>query len=61
MTGAELRALREAHGLTQAALARALHVPRQTVYRYEHGRRISAPMAELIRRVLKDAEAKGQT
>ncbi len=39
LTGAQLRQLREAAGLRQAELARALDLPRGAVWAMEHGRR----------------------
>lgn len=39
MTGAELRAARARLGLTQAALAKKLHVAPNTVARWERGER----------------------
>ena len=39
MTGSELRARREALGMTQAELARRLGVPQQHVSRWERGER----------------------
>jgi DNA-binding transcriptional regulator YiaG len=54
MSGAEVRRLRKAAGLTQGALARRLGVQKSTVYRWETGRtRITRPMARLIRLVLR--------
>ena len=53
MTGAEVKALRKAAGLTQGALARRLGVQLNTVYRYERGLiRVTPSMAKLIRVVL---------
>src|SRR5262249_21731315 len=54
MSGAEVRKLRKAAGLTQGALARRLGVQKSTVYRWETGRtRITRPMARLIRLLLR--------
>jgi len=54
MSGAEVRRLRKAAGLTQGGLARRLGVQKSTVYRWETGRtRITRPMARLIRLVLR--------
>ena len=49
MTGDELREMRKAAGLTQAALAERLGVRQSAIYRWEQGQRgISEPMARLI-------------
>jgi len=53
MTRKELRSLRKAAGLTQAALAKRLGVALNTVSRWETGEaRITPPMARLLRLVL---------
>lgn len=43
MTGSDLRAWREAHGVGQAELGRRLGVSAITVYRWESGRRKPLP------------------
>ena len=56
MTGDELREMREAAGLTQAALADRLGVKQSTVYRWEHGQRgISEQIARHVRILLDTA------
>ena len=47
VTGEELRRWREAHGLSQTALARALGVEHNTVYRWEAGMR-SPPAGRIL-------------
>ena len=49
VTGAAIRALREKYGMTQAELADALHVARNTISGWEHGR--STPGIEVIRQI----------
>jgi transcriptional regulator with XRE-family HTH domain len=44
--GSQLRAAREASGLTQTRLARRLHVSRQMVSRYENG--VDPPAVEVL-------------
>ena len=52
MTADELRAQRDALGLTQSDLARALGVPRLTVWKWEHARqKVPALMEMAIRGV----------
>jgi len=54
MTGQQLRALRRKAGKTQEQLAAILAVAPNTVARWERGERaISAPMALLIRAMVK--------
>jgi len=50
MTSDELRARREALGLSQSDLARALDVPRQHVYRWETGTYKVPPLMEMAMR-----------
>jgi len=52
MTPKELRFLRTELGLTQAELARVVHVDTQTVGRWERGETAIQPMAEVIVRRL---------
>jgi transcriptional regulator with XRE-family HTH domain len=53
MTGQQLRARRQAAGLTQVALAERLRVTSNTVARWERNEvRITEPMAMLIHLVL---------
>lgn len=47
VTGAELKAWRQARGLSQADLGRKLHVKAQTVYRWEAGKRSISDMTAL--------------
>lgn len=49
VTGAELRALRDRLGMTQAELARELNVTQQNVSYLEQQERIGGPTAKLIR------------
>ena len=57
MTGDELREMREAAGLTQAALADMLGVKQSTVYRWEHGQRgISGQVARHVRLILEGGQ-----
>jgi DNA-binding XRE family transcriptional regulator len=58
MTGAQLRQLREAIGLTQAEMAQKIHVARQTLNRAEKSgsKRISRIMELLIERAVLKGE-----
>lgn len=57
----ELKRIRSALGLTQAALANQLGVRRETVARWETGaRRIAEPVARLARRLVREAKARKQ-
>ena len=47
MTARVLKRLRKKLGLSQAALARELRVEKDTVARWEQGRRAISPMAEV--------------
>jgi transcriptional regulator with XRE-family HTH domain len=52
LTPADLRAWREAHGLTQAAMAERCGIPRKTLEGLEQGRRptsaLFGPLAKLL-------------
>lgn len=56
MTPRELKRIRMALGLTQAALAAELGVSRETLTRWETGRRrrIPEPAARLLRRLVQE-------
>jgi transcriptional regulator with XRE-family HTH domain len=56
MTPAEIRATREALGLTLAQLAHALGVDTATVWRWEHGKHPSPPMLRLALDALEHKE-----
>lgn len=57
VTRAELKRIRSALGLTQAAFAAELGVYRETVARWETGsRRIAEPVARLARRLVREAK-----
>ncbi len=59
VTPAELKRIRSALGLTQAAFAAELGVYRETVARWEIGtRRIAEPVARLARRLLREAKSR---
>jgi DNA-binding transcriptional regulator YiaG len=53
MRGTDVRRLRKQLGLTQAKFARLLGVHRVTVARWELGAEVKAPMAKLIRMIVK--------
>jgi len=57
--GRELKALREGLGLTQGAMAEALGVQRNTVWRAEHGRRPSRVMMTAARLLARVRELEG--
>lgn len=48
MTGTEIKAWREARGLTQAQLAELIGVHRVTLARWETGTRIPHPMVGIV-------------
>ena len=59
MTGSELKAWRQARGLSQAGLGRKLHVKAQTVYRWESGIRRISDMTALAITGLRDRPLRG--
>jgi transcriptional regulator with XRE-family HTH domain len=52
MTAADLRAWREAHGLTQAAMAERCGIPRKTLEGLEQGRRPASPLFGPLEKLL---------
>jgi putative zinc finger/helix-turn-helix YgiT family protein len=50
----ELRALREQLGLTQAELARLLHLGANTISRWEAGRNVQTEAMEMLLRIIRD-------
>jgi putative zinc finger/helix-turn-helix YgiT family protein len=50
----EIRALREHLGLTQAELARLLHLGANTISRWESGRNVQTEAMEMLLRLIRD-------
>ncbi|HQP38330.1 MAG TPA: type II toxin-antitoxin system MqsA family antitoxin [Polyangiaceae bacterium] len=50
----EIRAVREHHGLTQAELAKLLHLGQNTVSRWEAGRNVQTGAMDVLLRLLRD-------
>jgi len=50
----EIRAIRERHGLTQAALARLLRLGANTVSRWEAGRNVQTAAMDVLLRLIRD-------
>ena len=53
----EVRAIRERHGLTQAALARLLKLGANTISRWEAGRNVQSGAMDVLLRLIRDVPA----
>lgn len=61
MTPAEVRAIREALGLTRREMVKLLNITESALYKWEAGTRpVSGPGAELLRRIWEERREKKQ-
>lgn len=54
LSAAEIRAIRERHGLTQGALAKLLKLGGNTISRWEAGRNVQAAAMDVLLRLIRD-------
>jgi len=54
LTGQEIRALRERHGLTQAQMAHLLRLGANTLSRWESGRNVQTAAMDVLMRLIRD-------